>query len=56
MTDLAPGLKAEIVTTPIPGTLRGLNADNTKRASFTGPCKVSWQEGITRTVEALRAG
>ena len=27
--------------------------DTSRRESFTGPCKVGWQEGIRRTVEAL---
>jgi nucleoside-diphosphate-sugar epimerase len=49
------GTKAEVVTTPVPGTLRGLNADHTKRASFTGPCQVGWKDGMRRTVEALQA-
>ena len=48
------GTKANVVATPIPNTLRGLNADTTKRESFTGPCKVAWHDGIRRTVEALQ--
>jgi nucleoside-diphosphate-sugar epimerase len=36
---------------PIPNTLRGSIADNTKRLSLTGPCKVSWRDGIRRTLE-----
>jgi nucleoside-diphosphate-sugar epimerase len=47
------GIEPNVVVTPIPGTLRGSNADTSRRESFTGPCKVGWQEGIRRTVEAL---
>jgi len=36
---------------PMPNTLRGSVADNTKRLSLTGPCKVSWHDGIRRTLE-----
>jgi nucleoside-diphosphate-sugar epimerase len=49
------GTKAEILVSPTPGTLRGLNADETKRASFTRPCTVGWKEGMKRTVDALLA-
>lgn len=46
------GMDTEIVVTPIAGTLRGSIADNTKRLSFTGPCRVGWREGIRRVVES----
>jgi nucleoside-diphosphate-sugar epimerase len=46
------GTKADVVVTEIPGTLRGSVADNTKRASFTGPCRVGWREGFRRTFAA----
>lgn len=35
-----------------PGTLRGSVTDNTRRASFTGPCTVGWREGIRSVFEA----
>jgi nucleoside-diphosphate-sugar epimerase len=35
-----------------PGTLRGSIADNTKRLSFTGPCTVSWRDGIRDAFES----
>lgn len=35
-----------------PGTLRGSVTDNTRRASFTGPCAVGWREGIRSVFEA----
>ncbi len=46
------GTTAEVVVTEIPGTLRGSVADNTRRASFTGPCAVGWKEGFRRTFAA----
>jgi nucleoside-diphosphate-sugar epimerase len=35
-----------------PGTLRGSIASDAKRASFTGPCKVSWKDGLRRVWES----
>jgi hypothetical protein len=35
-----------------PGTLRGSVTDNTRRASFTGPCTMGWREGIRSAFEA----
>ena len=48
------GTAAEVIVTEIPGTLRGSVADNTRHASFTGPCRVGWQEGFRRTYAARR--
>jgi nucleoside-diphosphate-sugar epimerase len=42
---------AQVVVEEVPGTSRGLVADVTKRRSITGPCKVGWREGLTRTFE-----
>jgi uncharacterized protein YbjT (DUF2867 family) len=36
-----------------PGTLRGSYADVSSRAAATGPCKVSWRDGIRRVAEEL---
>lgn len=46
------GRPAEVVATPIDGTLRGSIADVGKRVSITGPCRVDWREGMRRTVAA----
>ena len=35
-----------------PGTLRGSIASDAKRASFTGPCTVTWKDGIRRVWES----
>jgi nucleoside-diphosphate-sugar epimerase len=50
------GRPAEVVVKEIPGTLRGSVADNTRRKSITGPCRVGWREGLRRTWEARRGG
>jgi len=45
------GVTPDIRVTEMPGTLRGSIADPTKRRSITGPCTVSWRDGIRRTFE-----
>lgn len=52
MGELA-GIEPEVRVVEQPGTLRGSVTDNTRRRSFTGPCRVGWKEGIRRTFEAL---
>jgi len=39
-----------------PGTLKGSIASNVARASFTGPCTVSWRDGIRDVIESRQAG
>ncbi len=46
------GLPASLEVVSIPGTLRGSIADVSRRRSFTGPCKVSWRDGLRRTWES----
>ena len=46
------GVEAPVNVTPIPNTLRGSIADNTRRLAITGPCTVDWREGMRRTVAA----
>ncbi len=46
------GTSADVQVVPAPGTLLGSIADDTKRASFTGPCTVSWKDGMRRAIEA----
>ena len=50
------GKPAKVVVKEAPGTLRGLVADVTKRRSITGPCTVSWREGIAQTLAARHPG
>jgi len=40
----------DVVETP--GTLRGSVADATLRCSLTGPCEVSWRDGLRAAFEA----
>ena len=46
------GMTPDVQVKVMPGTSRGSIADATKRISLTGPCKVSWREGIRRTFES----
>jgi len=46
------GKDAVVNVVATPGTLRGSIASDTKRASFTGPCNVSWKDGIRRVWES----
>ena len=41
--------------TPIDGTSRGSIASSEKRSSFTGPCTVTWKDGLRRVYEELTA-
>jgi nucleoside-diphosphate-sugar epimerase len=52
LADLA-GVKAELVVQEAPGAQIGNIVDVTKRRSITGPCKVSWQDGMRAMFEAL---
>ncbi len=46
------GLGVEVVVEQVPGALRGLVADVSKRKSITGPCSVHWREGVNRIWQA----
>ena len=48
MGELA-GKEAQVVVKETPNTLRGSVADVSKRLSMTGPCRVGWREGLSRT-------
>lgn len=43
------GHEAKVVVKEEPGTLRGSVADVSRRQSITGPCRVGWREGLSRT-------
>ena len=45
------GIDPVVNSAPVEGTLRGSVTDNTKRAALTGPCKVSWRDGIRDAFE-----
>ncbi len=46
------GRHAQVVVREEPGTLRGSVADDTRRKSITGPCRIGWREGLHRTYQA----
>ena len=50
------GIDTNVEVVVQPGTLRGSIASHEKRASFTGPCNVSWKEGFRRTMETRHPG
>ena len=54
MGDLT-GHTADVRVVETPNTLRGSIADVSKRLSITGPCKVSWRDGIRRVFEERNA-
>ncbi len=47
------GVPAKIDLVPAPGAQPGSGVDNTRRLEITGPCHVSWREGIRRTLTQL---
>jgi len=47
------GTTAKIEIEPFPGASVGSAQDDTRRLSITGPCKVSWKEGIRRVAQQL---
>jgi nucleoside-diphosphate-sugar epimerase len=44
------GRAPEVVVKEVPGSLKGSVAEVTKRKSITGPCTVSWRDGLRRTL------
>ena len=47
------GVTPQIAVKPIPGASVGSVGDVTKRLAITGPCKVTWQEGLKRLAQQL---
>jgi nucleoside-diphosphate-sugar epimerase len=51
------GATPQVRVREVPGGIRGIIGDPTRRSSFTGPCRVPWRQGVARLVEhRLRAG
>jgi nucleoside-diphosphate-sugar epimerase len=46
------GFEAQVDVVEQPGTLRGSVTDNNRRTWFTGPCAVTWREGLKRVYDA----
>ena len=53
-TELArlTGRTANVIVKEVPGGIRGIVLDATRRLGITGPCTVSWREGLRRLVTA----
>ena len=49
------GIDTTVNCVEVPGSLRGSVADVTKRLAATGPCIVSWRDGIADAVNKLTA-
>jgi len=45
------GRPAEVVVREVPGGIRGIILDNSRRLAITGPCRVGWRDGLRRVVE-----
>ena len=44
------GRVARVVVKEVPGGIRGIVLDNTRRLAITGPCRVPWRDGLARLV------
>jgi nucleoside-diphosphate-sugar epimerase len=55
LADLA-GVTAELIVQEAPGSQLGCVLDATKRQAITGPCAVSWRDGMTRMFHAFHPG
>jgi hypothetical protein len=45
------GLKPQVTVREVPGGIRGVVNDVSRRSSITGPCAVPWRTGVERLVE-----
>jgi nucleoside-diphosphate-sugar epimerase len=45
------GCAPEVTVREVPGGIRGVVNDVTRRTSITGPCQVPWRKGVERLVE-----
>lgn len=50
------GCAPDVRSIPIDGTTRGSIADVSKRLSITGPCTVSWRDGLRRVFDERHGG
>jgi nucleoside-diphosphate-sugar epimerase len=49
------GCDADVIVKEVPGGIRGIILDNTRRLSITGPCRVNWRDGLRRVAEGRGA-
>jgi nucleoside-diphosphate-sugar epimerase len=45
------GIEPQIERINVPGSIRGIVASSARRMPITGPCQVSWRDGLRRLVE-----
>jgi nucleoside-diphosphate-sugar epimerase len=45
------GLEPQVTVREVPGGIRGVVNDVSRRSSITGPCRVPWRTGVERLVE-----
>lgn len=50
------GVTPKVLVKPSPGASVGSVGDVTRRLSITGPCRVTWQDGLRRVIEELHPG
>jgi len=50
------GIEPRVEVTVVPGASIGSAVDPVKRKAITGPCRVSWRDGIRRVLEELYPG
>jgi nucleoside-diphosphate-sugar epimerase len=50
------GTSPEVVVKEVPGGIRGIVLDTGRRMPITGPCRVSWRDGLQRLVAGPRGG
>jgi nucleoside-diphosphate-sugar epimerase len=50
------GVEPNVVVKEVPGGIRGIILDNTKRMAITGPCTVPWREGVRRLIDERPGG
>jgi nucleoside-diphosphate-sugar epimerase len=50
------GVEPDVVVKEVPGGIRGIVLDATRRRAITGPCRVSWRDGVRALVDDRRAG
>jgi nucleoside-diphosphate-sugar epimerase len=46
------GRSPQLVRKDVPGGIRGIAGDITRRRELTGPCEVAWRDGLARLVES----
>lgn len=48
------GIEPHLVTKDVPGGIHGIIGDTTRRLAITGPCQVTWRQGLRQLVDERR--